>query len=65
MGDLPVHGGPADRGSADAYYGRPKHPHKYPEGTYRGERITLTDIDEIAAYDEAYESETDRKDWGD
>ena len=25
--DLPRHGGPQDRGSADAYYGRPYDPH--------------------------------------
>lgn len=59
-----VHGGPADRGSADAYYGRSKDPHKYPHGTYNGERVTLTDPKEIQEYLDAYENETDRKDWG-
>ena len=59
-----IHGGPADRGSADAYYGRLYDPHKWPEGTGHGQRVKLTDLEEIEAYKEAYESETDRKDWG-
>lgn len=58
------HGGPWDRGSADAYYGRPGDPHKYPEGSYKGERVKLTDQEEIAAYWDGYNSTTDRKDWG-
>jgi hypothetical protein len=61
---LPIHGSPADRGSADRYYGRPADPHKYPAGTYHGERVKLTDPKEIKEYMDAYESETDRKDWG-
>lgn len=61
---LPKHGSPADRGSADAYYGRRRDPHKWPSGTGRGERITLTDPDEIREYHEAYDNEDDRKDWG-
>ena len=59
-----THGSPADRGSADAYYGRGADPHKYPNGTGNNPRVTLTDPAEIRAYMEAYESETDRKDWG-
>jgi len=58
-----VHGSPADRGSADAYYWRDADPHKYPDGTYHGERVTLTDPDEIEAYMKAYENEQERKDW--
>ena len=44
-------GSPYDRGAADAYYGRDRSPHKYPFGSYTGERIELTDPDEVAAYD--------------
>lgn len=60
----PRHGGPFDRGSADAYYGRPADPHKYPGPTGVGERIKLTDPEEIADYMLGYETTTDRKDWG-
>lgn len=61
---FPPHGSPADRGSADAYYGRCPKPHKWPNGTGFGECVTLTDPDEIAEYMEAFGAETDRKDWG-
>jgi len=59
-----VHGGPYDRGSADAYYGRSLDPHKYPRGTYVGQRVKLTDPDEIAEYTKGYNECQDRKDWG-
>lgn len=60
------HGSPYDRGSADRYYGRPYTPHYYPEGTYKGKRVTLKDMtaDEIAAYTKGFNEEEDRKDWG-
>lgn len=58
------HGGPWDRGSADAYYGREKSPHKYPQGTYNGERVKLSDPEELAAYHHGYDHTTDRKNWG-
>lgn len=61
---IDYHGSPADRGSADAYYGRPADPHKYPDGTYQCPRVTLTDPVEIAEYLAAYKSTKDRKDWG-
>lgn len=57
------HGCPADRGSADAYYGRAPSPHKYPNGTYNGERVLLTDPDEIKAYYKAYYAQEERKQW--
>jgi len=59
------HGSPADRGSADYYYWRPKDPHYWPEGTGRGVRVEAKDMtpEELAAYNEAYDNETDRKDW--
>ena len=63
---LPVHGGPQDRGSADAYYHRAYDPHWYPLGTGKGDRIMLTDMsdDEIEEYKYGYDNERDRKDYG-
>ncbi len=36
---LVAHGSPFDRGSADSYYGRPRDPHKYPNGTGNAPRV--------------------------
>lgn len=58
------HGGPHDRGSADAYYERPSRPHKFEGATYRTERIVLTDPAEVAAYRKGFREQDDRKDWG-
>jgi hypothetical protein len=50
-----THGYPFDRGSADSYYGRPRDPHYYPQGTYNGDRVTdLTEV-EIVAYNAGYD----------
>lgn len=71
------HGGPWDRGSADAYYGRPHAPHYFKGATYQSERVTRNDmsLDEIEAYNDGYyrdnicrvviftKNETDRDDW--
>ena len=60
------HGSLFDRGSADSYYGRPRDPHWYPEGTYRGERIQATDELDIREYNEGYdynERYGDKKSW--
>ena len=62
-----VHGSPADRGSADAYYGRRPEPH-YNQVQENGsmkriEREDMTD-EQIQDYLRAYENEDDRKDWG-
>jgi len=66
MTDIPKHGSPQDRGSADRYYGRPFNPHWYPEGTGKGSRVELQDMtaDEIVAYTKGFNEEEDRKDWG-
>jgi len=63
---LPRHGSPADRGSADAYYGRPRDPHYFVGDSYRSEEITEERMtpEQIREYLDAYESTTDRKDWG-
>ena len=64
--ELPVNGSPQDRGSADAYYGRRYDPHWYPDGTYKGKRITKEEMteEEIDAYNYGFDNEWDRKDWG-
>ena len=61
-----IHGSPADRGSCDRYYGRRRNPHKFPNGTNVWPRVNTIDLTkkEIAAYNKAYDEETDRKDWG-
>lgn len=59
------HGGPEDRGSADAYYGRPFNPHYYEGATGNSKRIEKAEMtpEEIAAYRKGYANETDRKVW--
>lgn len=57
------HGSPADRGSADAYYGRGCSPHYISAG-----RVRVTPLDgmtpaQVAEYRAAYEGEDDRKRW--
>lgn len=63
------YGGPFDRGGADYWYWRPPVPHKWPEGTLKGERVEAKDMtpEEIEAYHAGYEKarqQGDRKDWG-
>ena len=60
------HGGPWDRGAADSWYRRPRSPHKYPDGTYNGDRVTDLTIAEEAAYYAGYdwnEAEGGHKEW--
>lgn len=58
------HGGPYDRGSADAYYWRGRKPHYYVGATYGSERIETLTPEEIEAYNAGYDQQADRKDWG-
>lgn len=46
------HGGPWDRGSADAWYGRLWDPHYFVGATYESKRVSLADMtaEEITAY---------------
>jgi hypothetical protein len=46
------HGGPYDRGSADAYYGRPFRPHYYTGAAYQSTEVTEDQMteDEREAY---------------
>ena len=60
------HGSLFDRGSADSYYGRPRDPHYYPEGTYNGTKVTELNQLEIEAYNAGYdynEQYGDKKSW--
>jgi hypothetical protein len=58
-------GGPYDRGSADAYYGRGFSPHYYEGASYATKRVTIYDpkSEEYRAYHAGYHETTDRKDW--
>lgn len=61
------HGSPYDRGAADSYYRRPRNPHKWPEGTGRGKKVTDLTPDEVAEYNQGYDDNEalgDHKDWG-
>ena len=50
------HGSPYERGCADKVYGRQRDPHKYPEGSYKGERVTGLSAQELAEYNYGYDS---------
>ena len=61
------HGGPFDRGSADAYYGRLMDPHYYVRDTGTSTRIGFYDMtdEEVEAYNAGYESTPfGQKDYG-
>lgn len=60
------HGSLWDRGSADSYYGRPRDPHYYPDGSYNGERITDLTPEQVKEYLDGYEWNNkygDKKNW--
>lgn len=63
------HGGPYDRGAADAYYQRPFIPHFYAGATMQSPRIPLESMtaEEIVAYTAGYrdqERSGEFKNWG-
>lgn len=62
------HGGPYDRGGADAYYRREFRPHYFKDGTYSSEEVTIEPgTPEHAAYTRGYMdtlASGDVKDWG-
>ena len=64
--DRTLHGALFDRGSADSYYGRPRDPHWYTEGSYHGEKIAELNQAEIEEYNAGYdynEQYGDKKSW--
>ena len=63
------HGGPYDRGSADAYYRRPFSPHYFTADTYNSKRVELLDenTEFYKAYKQGFQDTVDAgdfKDWG-
>ena len=42
--ELTRHGGPYDRGAADAYYGRPATHHYFKGASYQSEKVDITDM---------------------
>ena len=64
--DRKRHGSLYDRGSADSYYRRSAAPHWYPEGSFKGVRVTELNAAERAEYDAGYsanEEAGDFKEW--
>lgn len=60
------HGKPYDRGSADAYYGRPVDPHYYIGGSVTGLKVTKLTKEEEDAYRAGYAWQTmsgEKKEW--
>ena len=58
------HGGPFDRGSADAYYNRSPRPHYFQGDTYTSQEvIPAPGTVEYQAYMAGYNSTDERKDW--
>jgi hypothetical protein len=65
------HGSAYDRGSADAYYGRPHEPHYYTQTSFNTcvwamHRVGLQYMTtkQLEAYDAGFYNEKDRKDYG-
>lgn len=64
--DRKQHGSLFDRGSADSYYGRPRDPHYWPNGTGHVEKVTGLNTIEIEEYLAGYdynEQYGDKKSW--
>ena len=59
------HGGPYDRGAADAYYGRLYSPHYFKSGTYRSPKVEISNMSkaQIEAYTAGYRESETTKDW--
>ena len=60
------HGSPEDRGSADAYYQSPRDPHYWQGPPLGGIRVPASMMTQaqIDSYNQAYDNEDDRKDYG-
>ena len=57
--DLNRHGGPMDRGRADAYYGRAFNPHYYVGASYTSDRVERSNMTraEIRQYKAGYDEQ--------
>lgn len=64
-GPFTRHGGAYDRGSADAYYQRPRDPHYYTGDTYNSTKIPSQDMsaEELAAYEQGYADQVESGDF--
>jgi len=65
----PRHGGPYDRGAADAYYRREYDPHYFKGDTYNSERVSGADMTaaDVIAYTVGFTEQRasgEFKDWG-
>ncbi len=65
MNDFERHGGPWDRGGADAYYGRAFNPHYFVGDTYSSEMVKRENMssEQIQAYTLSYNTTYERKSW--
>ena len=63
--ELTRHGGPYDRGAADAYYSRPATPHYFKGASYQSERVDVADMTdkEKEQYALGYSGCSSRKAW--
>ena len=63
--NLTGHGSASDRGRADKYYGCGYRPHYYKGDSYSTGRVEYGQMtnEEIEAYRNGYNEETDTKDW--
>lgn len=59
------HGGPLDRGRADAYYQRPFNPHYFVGDTYQSELVETDRMTkkEIREYSFGYDEQEETKNW--
>lgn len=59
------HGSAYDRGSADAYYRRPRDPHVWPQGTYQGTRVEAAEMtaQQLAEYEQGYQDQLESGDF--
>jgi hypothetical protein len=65
MQNIERHGGPYDRGAADAYYQRPACPHYFVGASYQSERVERADMTkrERELYTLGYSGQISRKEW--
>ena len=65
MNNITRHGGPYDRGAADAYYQRPACPHYFKGDSYQSEKVEqsmMTDR-ERELYALGYSGQLSKKEW--
>ena len=65
MQNIERHGGPYDRGAADAYYQRPASPHYFVGASYQSEKVERAGmtVRERELYTLGYGRQISRKEW--